>query len=761
MRTTSAPAVLPVALLLASAFAAGELVPAPVGLLAVGLALSAALAGRAGASLAALFLGLLCARLQLPPALAGLDLDRPVEVLGSVSGDWRPEAGGASAPFAPETVRQGTRLWTESPPTRLEIGAIRELPEPGSRLRVRGYFGRSPGLANAHAIPPGALYLRVKSAQLMTSERPPPWAYELLNGLRARVEKPLASSAARHPGVAYARALLLGDLDSVPAREQLGFRRAGLAHLLAVSGMNVALVAAVAGALASYCRRRTRFLVVAAAVLLHLALVGPAPSLLRATLMAAAVLGGRVFERPAFALQTLAVAAGIMVIFDPGLVRNLGFALSCSATFGLIVLAPRCLKGWPRAKAPWANALAVSWSAQAATLPWVLAAFSSLSPAATLINLIAVPLAGLLLVGALGWIALALVLPTFPALPDVAATLLDLIAWPYRWLPHLPTGLWLTLPLPPSWWLGVILGSAAIFAVRNPGTMRASVLLVLLSTASPAARADSAAGIEWIVADVGQGDGALLIRGRRAMLVDGGGSWGPHRGRDLAAQVWLPLLAARGIARIDVAVVSHGDSDHCGGLVDVASYIPIDEVWAAPELHGSGCVREILELSGARFRGFVAGDRTTFAGLAFAVLGPPRAGASGDNDRSLVLGVAALGRRLLLTGDIERAGENALLSVDRSALRCDILKVPHHGGRSSSGAELLAATGSRLATISCGVRNRFGHPAIEVLERLRRAGDRSLRTDLSGEIVLRWSASSPLSISFPGSPRAVLGDPSE
>lgn len=756
MKPARAPAAAPVLVFLLAIYAEGLFLPTPVGALATGAGLALALGGRTGFHFAALFCGLLAARLQPAPELAGFDASRPVEAVGWVAGTWREEADGASAPLDLDLVRQGARLWTDPPPARLELAGRMPLPPPGSRVRVRGRLTRSPGLANAHAIPPGGYRLRTKSSRLLFIERPPPLPMRLINGLQETVARPLAECAARHPGVGYARGLLLGNLEDVAANERLAFRRSGLAHLLAVSGMNVALVAAVAAALASFCRRGVRLGIVGAAVLLHLALVGPVPSLLRATLMTAAALLGLALERRALALQSLAVAAALMAAFEPSLVRNLGFCLSCSATFGLVVLAPATLRGWPSGRHPLAQALAVSWTAQAATLPWALAAFSFVSPAAPLLNLVAVPLAGLLLVGALGWIALALAVPVAR---EVAALPLDLLAVPFQWLPAAPAGPWLCVPLQPSWGLGVGLAAVALLGCSSPRAARRAVLLGLLLTARPAGRFAESSVVEWVVADVGQGDGSLLRRGRTAMLIDGGGGAGQRSraggSRDFGAQVWLPLLAERGLTRLDAVVVSHGDSDHCGGLLDVASYVAIGEVWAAPEMREVGCVRELLEISRAAFRGLGAGDRAAVGELRFEVLGPPRAALGRDNDRSLVLALEAEGRRVLFTGDVERRAELEMLRRSPLELRCDLLKVAHHGSGTSSGAPFLAAARPRLAVISAGVANRFGHPSPAVVERFDRAAGSLFRTDQLGQVVVRWRRGRPLALELPGSPRAV------
>ncbi len=753
MKKSPAPAAFPAVLFLCSTYLGGLLLPTPVGALAIGLALSAALRGRAGMRLGALLFGLLIARLDASGIPQGWDEGRPVEAAGRVAGAWRPELGGASAPLELTALRQGRRLWVGRLTVRWDLAGDGELPPPGSRVRLRGNVGRAPGFANAHTVPPGDYRLRVKSKRLVKIESVPSWFPRALAGLRETVDRPLSAAAARHPGVGYARGLLLGELDAVPASERLAFRRSGLAHLLAVSGMNVALIAGVAAALTSFCGRALRLAAVSSAVLLHLALVGPVPSLLRATLMAATGILGLVLERRTLALQALALAASAMVMLDPKLVGDLGFCLSCSATFGLVVIAPVLLRGWSESRRPLVLALAVSWAAQAATLPWALAAFSYVSPAAPLLNLLAVPLAGFLLVAALGWIVMALAVPTWG---DTTALALDLLAVPFRQLPSLPTGPWLVLPIPPSWGLGLALATVALVAARNPHSARRALLLGLLLTARPAVRTPLRDEAEWTVADVGQGDGSLLRFGGHAMLIDGGGSSSVRRGRDFATQIWLPLLAERGIARLDVVVVSHGDGDHCGGLLDVASYVAIAEVWATPELMETACVRELRELSRARFRPLVRGERASVGGLEFEVLGPSREGSAKDNDRSLVLAVEAAGRRLLFTGDIERRAELELLAGEPESLRCDLLKVAHHGSGTSSSERFLAAAGARLAVVSCGVGNRFGHPAPEVVERLSADGRRVLRTDQVGSVVLHWRHGGPLAIDLPGAPRTVL-----
>jgi len=752
MVASPAPAALPALLFVLAVLAASSFVVLPIGGLACGCALGIALGGRRAAALGAVFLGLLIGGLERASeeALARLDPSRPVAARGQVASSWRRSPAGWSGRMRLTTIAAAGEVRAVRCEVGLELPATATPPPAGAEIRVRGYLTRSRGFANQDPAPPGRYRLRCKSAALLDLERPPPIHALALEGLRRKVREPFAELSPHHPGVAFGQSLLLGEVETLEPGQLGAFRRLGLAHLLAVSGMNVALIAGLALTLGAYSGPGSRLVLVAAGVLLHLALVGSVPSLARATGMALLLLGGRATGRPIGPAQGLSLAAASLVAWQPDLARELGFQLSCAATAGLIGWTPWLLRRWGR-RSPLANALAVSLAAQAATLPIVLAVFSHVAPLAPLLNLLAVPLASLLVVAALFWVAVAL---SIPPLGEAAANLLDLIAWPLAAVERLPAGGWFSLPLPPSWLLGVVLSGLLLAAVSRPGRGRGCVLAVLCGFASPPAPSGSASDpVELVAPDVGQGQGLLLRRGRQAVLIDGGGV----RGRDLAIQVWLPLLARRGIGALTAVAVTHPDFDHCGGLVDVAAFLPIGEIWAPERAVASECVRRLRALSGAALRSLTAGDRLEVAGLRFAVLGPPRGRHLADNDLSLVLSVEAEGRRLLLTGDIERSAETLLVGAHGTQLRCDLLQVPHHGGARSSSVELLAAAAPRIAWIAAGAGNRFGHPARSVLERLRRPGRLVLRTDRHGELVARWKQGSPLRLELPSTRFAADG----
>ncbi len=294
---------------------------------------------------------------------------------------------------------------------------------------------------------------------------------------------------------------------------------------------------------------------------------------------------------------------------------------------------------------------------------------------------------------------------------------------------------------------GPLLAAAAALSLSRPrrcGALLPAALAVVLL----AGRA--APGPELQLLDVGQGESVLLRDGARAVLVDGGG-W---RYGDLGGRVVMPALAALGVRRLQAVVLSHPDLDHCQGIVDLLSYVPVAEIWTAPGWRDSRCVRELLVAPGVRLRVLWAGEAARAAGWSFDVLHPPAGDRRRGNDRSLVLAARAGGSTVLLTGDIEAAAERRLLRRwGGSRLRADVLKVAHHGSRTSTTAALLAAVEPRLALVSCGPGNRYGHPASEVVARLRRSGALVLRTDRSGAVAVRPEPGGRLRVATRAAPR--------
>jgi competence protein ComEC len=452
-------------------------------------------------------------------------------------------------------------------------------------------------------------------------------------------------------------------------------------------------------------------------------------------------------ERPPASANALACAALLLVAHRPEVVLDLGFDLSMSATFGLVVLGPRLHARWEARLPTWlARPLAASVGAELMALPWSLARFHGVALLGPLVNLAAVPWMGVVLALSFVWTALAL---AAPAAARALAPLLDAAAAPFGWPGLTRPEVWLALPLiaAPMTAAAVTLAVAAALLARRWRWR----LLALAGVAAGFGMllAGPRRGVELILLDVGQGDAVLLRDGKRAALVDGGG----FRRGDIGSRVLLPALLAEGVRRLDALVMTHPDDDHCRGLVDIAAHLPVREVWMGPGWDPAGCAGRLAALPGTRRRILWAGEEARVGRWRLLVLHPEPGERWGENDRSLVLRAEAFGKSALLTGDVERWAEHRLLACCREALAVDVLKVAHHGSRTSSGEAFLDAVRPRLALISAGVGNLYRHPSPEVEERLASFGARVLVTSQVGAIRVAFDSEGRTHVELPGAPR--------
>jgi competence protein ComEC len=747
-------------LLPAAAFAAGTLLAFQVSYLSIPLLVVLGLAGlafgrRAGVCLAFFAFGLLAAavRLGLPgdPA-ASLRRDRPVEAVLQVSGHWMPDDEGWSAPARIVRLIQEGRLTAPPIELILHLPDPEELPPPfGTTLRAKGYLARSPELGNRIPSPPGPWRLRVKSRELVEIESPPGPLARLSGAIRQRVEEAYrATGPGEGEGKALARALVLGDVSALPLAWKRGLRVTGIYHLMSVSGVHVALVAGLVWLLGGWLPRPLRLLLMLAAILLYLLLVGPIPSLVRSAVMGTLAVLALLAERPPAAANALSWAVILLLLDQPDLALSPAFQLTVSATAGLLLLAPPLARRWQGRRLPVriVEPIAASLGAELATFPWAIPRFHMLSPLAPLLNLPAVSWTGLALIASLLWTAVALLSPSFAS---VLLPALDFLAAPFSWPSRTPPEVWLPVPLALSagWAWAIAAGVAALLLIPFRRRIIPAVLAVVVLLVVLACRESRHPDPELAMLDVGQGDAILLRDGDRAILVDGGGS----RGGDIGARALLPALLGEGVKRLDALVMTHPDNDHCGGLVDISAYLPVREVWMAPGWNRAGCAGKLLGLPGVRTRFLSRGQRLTLGRWRLTALHPTVDDHQPVNERSLVLLAEAHGRRALLTGDVEKGAERDLVECCARDLHADLLKVAHHGSRTSSTEDFLEAVKPHLALISVGVGNVYHHPSPEVVERLGEHHARVLRTDRAGEIVVRFGRDRRLRLELPGEPK--------
>jgi competence protein ComEC len=548
---------------------------------------------------------------------------------------------------------------------------------------------------------------------------------------RARILAAVPSGAEQ----ALVRAMVLGDRAGLDEDTAEAFRIAGTYHVLALSGAQVALIAALLAAVARRVVGSPAWsgLLVACALAFYAELVGGDVPIVRATVMAVALLAGRALALDASGANLLGLAAAVLEVHRPSAVGDVGFQLSFAATLGLIVFTRPLLARVPALPLGLHVALAGSLAAQAPLVPLLAAHFHRVAPAAPLLNLVAVPLsAGVLLAGAAA-VAVS-------ALSNGAAAIAGSLAWALahallassevvRRFPALDH----RMPDPSPGAVALYACGLVVLAVR-PG--QRSVLLVLAGLIGVmAGRGPAADGrLHVTILDVGQGDSIVVRSPRgRALVVDAGPAFGT---RDMGESVVAPYLWWMGLRRIDGVVVTHPHPDHGGGVPFLLRAFEVGEAWEGLAPRGDAAYAALdraLRESGVARRAIRRGFRADWDGVGVEVIGP----AGGPppwktrNDDSLVIVLRYGGVSVLLAGDVERAGE-----ADLPAGEAFAVKVPHHGSRSSSTPGLLAAVRPAVAIVSAGHRNRFRHPHPEVVARYRQAGATLLRTDRDGSVTL-------------------------
>ena len=594
---------------------------------------------------------------------------------------------------------------------------------------------------------------------------------EALRGLRGWLLAGI-NGLVPEPEAALAAGILLGVRSGIDPALNDAFARAGLTHVVAISGWNIAIVAALAAAAARPLTRLAAgrwFAAVAAAgaVAGYVLLTGASPSVVRAALMAGALLLARLGGSRSHAMSALMLAALIMVLAAPAVVWDVGFQLSALATAGLIWFGAAFearLRRWP---ALIREPVALTLAAQVTTLPVILLNFERLSLIAPLANVVVVPLVPLvMLTSALA----ALTGATFVGMPLIG----DLLAWAAG------GGAWLYLRLmvlagyaaaavpmasldlaAPAWLAAVWYPGLVAFRNRVGGTPRGAgardevavaggfvtrvgrpvplgiATLLLLTALTFLTQPDGR--LHLVALDIGQGDAILVVAptGETA-LIDGGPD------PDLALRrlgQWLPFWQRR----LDYVVLTHPHEDHVAGLVAALERFRVGTVLEPGRDYDNPTYPRFLDLAhrepDSTFQLARAGDVLPLGpDASMRVIYPADSDASGPllegdiNNASVVMLLEGAGFRALLTGDAKAPVEALLLERDLLG-GVDVLKVGHHGSESSTTPQLLAALRPRIAIISCGMGNRYGHPHMITLEHLDGVPGLSVRrTDLEGTV---------------------------
>jgi competence protein ComEC len=520
------------------------------------------------------------------------------------------------------------------------------------------------------------------------------------------------------------------------------YAQSGLAHLLSISGLHVGFLAAWVGVVLGLLgiRPARRLALTVVALLGYIWILGfPAPAT-RAGVMFLLLAVARWRERVVAPRGLIGVTVLVLLLCDPWAIASVGAWLSVSAV-GAVIWAGRAAERLPRL----ARLVAPAVAATLVTAPITALAFGTVAPIGIAANLVAIPLAGVVVPGlvaalAASWVAPPLA-PLFAAGSGFGLALVDAIARAAARVPggHVvmeagwpAAGLWLGVGAA-AWWLWRAPRRPALIAARLAFIATLTVWAGVAGAARPSLDACHCLTVHFL--DVGQGDAALLrTPAGRWVVIDGG----PRTlSGDAGRRVVVPSLRRAQAGGVAVVVATHGDADHLGGIPAILEAFPPRLVLEPGEPLGRPLYLEFLaavEASGAAYRAARAGDRIELDSVTLEVLSPDSALLAlplDVNEHGVVLRVSYGAVRLLFQAD---AGLPVEARLAGKAGAVELLKVGHHGSKSATSDAWLAELAPRTAVISVGRHNNYGHPAPAVLARLARHGIRILRTDQDGTI---------------------------
>jgi competence protein ComEC len=554
------------------------------------------------------------------------------------------------------------------------------------------------------------------------------------------------------------RALTLGDQGMIPQEVREDFSRTGAVHILSVSGSHVGFMYLILSVLFGAARfpAGLNAAATAAGLVFYALLTEASAPVVRATLMALALLAGSRMERKTDPYNTLGFAGLCILSWKPQNLFDVGFQLSFLSVFSIAYVYERLKTLFPgraschRARAPaWTKTLiaagTVSIAAQIGTAPVTAYYFNWIPLVSVPANIIAVPLSGLIMaVSFTGLIIAPLHFGTASVYGALNGMLLDLFIKALHAIEKIPCSC-LTIPSPSAVEMVLLYGMVLLLLnLRNASVAGKAMWVILLSANLGLwthVAQNRSGRLRWIQFDVGQGDAALFQTPRgKTLLIDAGPKTETF---DCGDKTIAPYLRRNGIRGLDAIIITHSHDDHAGGAEALIRRFKIGEIVIPAGPDTSAAFPGLLESARSRripVRFVRACDSlSVFGEVKVWVFNPlgcsASSGSGGSNELSLVTMIAFGNTRWISMGDAGIEAETRL-AASLQWDRCDALKIGHHGSRSSSSPAFLAKVRPGCAVIPVGENNRFGHPDAVVLERLRLLGSRIHRTDLERAVIL-------------------------
>lgn len=540
-------------------------------------------------------------------------------------------------------------------------------------------------------------------------------------------------------------AILLGDKDKLSEDIQESFKTSNLSHMLAVSGAHVSyIILGLTYVLQnSIIGKKNEKIVCIIFLLFFMAITNFTPSVTRACIMAVLTLFSGIIYRKSDVYTNISVAALITLIFNPYNLLDLGFQLSYGGTIGIIIFIKRIQEKKSNSKViNYIKQMAlVSIYANIIIIPIMMYHFNTVSFTFIISNIMASPILGIIVItGFLFIIASITVKPLTRLIAIFIKPILSILIKISQICSKLPFSN--ILVVTPYMFNVISYYAIILYCIKSKKNNKCKIIICLLIVLIL---------INFIIyifpqklriffIDVGQGDSTLIITpDKKTVLIDGGGS----DSFDVGEKVLLPYLLDRRILKVDYVLISHFDTDHCGGILTIMEKVKVKNIIISEQAEHSENYERFKKLmihKKIRLIEVKKGDKIKIGRYSeFKILFPTSRLLSENplNNNSIVAQFNYNNFKMLFTGDIEKLAEQQILKAEKAEIRADILKVAHHGSKTSSIPEFIKAVKPKIALIGVGKNNTFGHPNQQTIKNLENIKCRIYRTDLQGEIIIK------------------------
>lgn len=540
-------------------------------------------------------------------------------------------------------------------------------------------------------------------------------------------------------------AILLGDKDKLSEDIQESFKTSNLSHMLAVSGAHVSyIILGLTYVLQnSIIGKKNEKIVCIIFLLFFMAITNFTPSVTRACIMAVLTLFSGIIYRKSDVYTNISVAALITLIFNPYNLLDLGFQLSYGGTIWIIIFIKRIQEKKSNSKViNYIKQMAlVSIYANIIIIPIMMYHFNTVSFTFIISNIMASPILGIIVItGFLFIIASITVKPLTRLIAIFIKPILSILIKISQICSKLPFSN--ILVVTPYMFNVISYYAIILYCIKSKKNNKCKIIICLLIVLIL---------INFIIyifpqklriffIDVGQGDSTLIITpDKKTVLIDGGGS----DSFDVGEKVLLPYLLDRRILKIDYVLISHFDTDHCGGILTIMEKVKVKNIIISEQAEHSENYERFKKLmihKKIRLIEVKKGDKIKIGRYSeFKILFPTSRLLSENplNNNSIVAQFNYNNFKMLFTGDIEKLAEQQILKAEKAEIRADILKVAHHGSKTSSIPEFIKAVKPKIALIGVGKNNTFGHPNKQTIKNLENIKCRIYRTDIQGEIIIK------------------------